>query len=65
MEQLIGLALLLCVTAGVCSKLIQNRPSAKTASLPEDWQQQLQAAYRQGFADGIKHAKTIPHGKIS
>lgn len=59
MGQLIGLAILFIVVAGVCSKLFGNKKPA--AAMEYDAaQQQLQAAYRQGFADGVEHAQSQP-----
>lgn len=54
MGQLIGLAILFCTVAAVCGKLFRRQP--ETLISPEQMQQ-LQAAYRQGFSDGLGYLK--------
>lgn len=69
MGQLIGLAILVWAIALIFSKLFGGKaPENHTAGGgAADIQQQLQAAYRQGFADGVKHAgdNQMPVRRIS
>lgn len=62
MGQLIGLAILVWAIALIFSKLFGGKAPENhlAGSEAADIQQQLQAAYRQGFADGVQHAGNRP-----